>query len=75
MGLQKVGGDPEPYLHPNIDTSKMKQKYNLQHTVQGFLIAPIEEKTVRFATKILSCKLLRKMRSSECTAIGIELAE
>ena len=30
---------------------------------------------MRFAVKILSCKLLRKMRPTECIARTVELAE
>ena len=74
-GLSNVGEGPAPYLHPNKDTTKMKKKYELQRAGRGFLIAPIEDNTVRFTAKILSCKLLRKMYPTECTADIVELEE
>ena len=58
-----------------MDASKMKQKYKLQHAGRGFLIAPIEDKMVRFAARILSCKLLRKMKPTECTIGEIEITK
>ena len=53
----------------------MKQKYNLQHVGRRFLISPIEDNMVRSAAIILSCKLLHKMRSVECTIGNIEIVE
>ena len=53
----------------------MKQKYDLHHAGRGFLISPIEEKTVRFTERIMSCKPLRKMQPIEYTAKIVELTE
>ena len=53
----------------------MKQKYELRRAGRGFLIGPIEDNIVWFAARILSCKLLRKMRPTKCTAEAVELAE
>ena len=53
----------------------MKNKYKLQREGRGFLIAPIEENMVRFASRILSCKLLYKMRPADFTTGMIEIAE
>ena len=53
----------------------MKQNYEFQHAIRGFLITPIEETMVRLAARILYCKILHKMRPTECTVGVIELAE
>ena len=55
--------------------TKMKEKYDLTHMNRGFLIFSITENTVRFTTKILYYKLLRKMRPTECNAGAVELVE
>ena len=64
-----------PYLRKDWDKKKMRDKYELLRTNRGFLIASINYNTMRFTTKVLSCKLLRKMRPTECTAETVELAE
>ena len=74
MGLPCQGDDPTLYLHANRDTTKMKQKYDLQCIGRGFLISPIVDNMVSFAVKILSCKLLCKMRPSEWIVRMVELA-
>ena len=74
MGLPKEGEDLGSYL-AHKDNTKMKQKYNLQRTCRGFLIGPIESNMVRFAARILSCKLLHKMRSVECIVGAIEITK
>ena len=53
----------------------MNKKYNLQHIGRVFVIGPIEENIVRFVARILSYKLLRKMRPTKCTTGAIEIAE
>ena len=63
-----------PYLAHKDDT-KIKQKYNLQHTKRGFLINPIEDASVRFTARILFCKLLDKMRPTQSVAGIVELVE
>ena len=64
-----------PYLHQNTDTSKMKHKYKLPHVSRVFLIGPIKDNRVRLSAKILSYKLLCKMRLTECIVGIVELAE
>ena len=73
-GSAKEGDDPAPYLAQK-NTTKMKQKYNLQCVDRGFLIGPIEDANVRFFMRFLSCKLLNKMRPNQCTGGTIELTE
>ena len=75
MGLPCQGDDPTSYLRVKIDMTKKNKKYDLQHPGRGFLIAPITDNTMRFSTKTLSCKLLCKMRPTECTVGTVELAE
>ena len=53
----------------------MKTKYQLIRGGNGFLISSIEDSALKVAAKILCSKVLRKMRSAECTAAKIELAE
>ena len=74
-GLPKTGIDLMPYLHQNMDTFKMKQKYKLPRIGRVFLIGPIEDNRVRFPAKILSYKLLCKMRPTECITSIVELAK
>ena len=74
-GFPKTRGDPAPYLRPNQDTTKMKQKYKLQHVGRGFIIYHIEDNMVRFVARILSCKLLCKMRPDEWIIGVIEITE
>ena len=51
----------------------MKMKYKLQGVARGFLIPLIEDASVRFTPRILSCKLLHKMRPTECTTGPVEI--
>ena len=60
-GLPNEGDDPAPYLDKK-DTTQIKQKYNLCHAKRGFLIDPINNASDFFAMRILSCKVLNKMR-------------
>ena len=74
-GLLHSGIDLVPYLCTKRDVTKMKEKYDLQHKNRGFPISSIIDNKVRFTMKILSCKLLCKMRCIECTIGIVELAE
>ena len=42
---------------------------------RGFVTGPIEYSKVIFAARILYCKLLHKMITTECTTDAVELAE
>ena len=39
------------------------------------LISSINDYTIRFAVKVLSCKMLRKLQLNQCTVGAVALAE
>ena len=55
--------------------SMMKDKYDLVRYNRVFIITSINDHTIRFVVKVLSKKLLRKMRPNQCTAGAVALAE
>ena len=46
--------------------NKLKEKYDLIRDTKGFAIASINDYTIWFTAKVLSTKLLRKMRQNQC---------
>ena len=62
-------------MHQNKHTTKMKIKYKIKRVGRGFLIPLIKDADVQFTARILSFKLLHKMRENECTTGAIEIAE
>ena len=78
-GFPKVGVEPTQFfIGKEKDkhlATKMKEKYSLVRDKRGFDIASIYEQVVRFATKELSIKILRKMRSNHYTTGVIVVAE
>ena len=55
--------------------ARVKDKYELTRDNRGFLISSINEFTIRFAVKVLYCKMLHKMRLTQCTVGTVALAE
>ena len=53
----------------------MREKYDLVHDNIGFLISLITDNIVRFAAKVLSCKLLRNMQPTKYTTETVEVVE
>ena len=69
MGLPHSGINPAPYLCKDQDpmmVSKVKDKYDLVRANIGFLISSIDDNSVKFVAKVLSYKMLCKMRSTKC---------
>ena len=54
---------------------KMKDKYDLSRDTRGFLINFITNHIVWFTAKVLDTKLLKKMRSNQCTVGAIAVLE
>ena len=69
LSLERV--DPTPsFFGKDQDTTLVNQineKYDLTRDKRGFLISSINDTVVRFAAKVLSNKLLQKMRLNQCT--------
>ena len=65
IGLPNEGDDPAPYLAKK-DVKPIKWKHSLQQAGRGFLIGPIQDKSVGVAAKILSCKMFHKMIPTQC---------
>ena len=53
----------------------VKDKYDLTRDNWGFIISSINDYIVCFVVKVLSCKMLCKIRPTQCTAGGVVLAE
>ena len=53
----------------------VKDKYDLAMAKRGFLISSINDYTIRFVTKVLSCKIFCKLWPNECTMGAVVLAE
>ena len=69
---------PTLFVKKDRDTmpmNKMKDKYDLSRDTKGFLISSINDHIVRFTTKVLATKLLRKMRPNQRTACTIAVVE
>ena len=76
--LPMAGMDHAPYLLKYQETmmiAKVKYKYDLVRANRGLLISSINDYTIRFVAKVLSCKMLHKMRPTQCTAGTVALAE
>ena len=54
---------------------RMKEKYNLTRDKRGFYTNSINDQVVRFASKSLSIKVLRKMRLNQAIARVIDAAD
>ena len=71
IGLPKFGSDPTPFFtrkeKDNNLFTRMKGKDGLVRDKRGFDIAYINDKDVRFVTKVYLSKLLRKMQPNQCT--------
>ena len=77
-GFPLAGIDPTQYLPKDQDTVVMtmvKDTYDLTKANRGFLISSINDYIVLFDVKVLSCKMLCKIRPTQCTAGGVVLAE
>ena len=72
-GLPKSGEDPASCLCQGMDITKMKTKYKLQRKGRGSSIPLIEDPSMQFTARILSCKLLHKMSPNECTIGAVEI--
>ena len=60
-GLPQVGVDPMSFLKKDKDPSMIvrdKDKYDVVRANIGFLISSINDHTIHFIMKILSCKML-----------------
>ena len=56
-------------------TNKIKHKYDLTRDTKDFFIASINDHTIWFAAKVLDKKLVRKMRTNQCTTRTIVVVE
>ena len=48
--------------------NRMKEKYDLTRDKRVFPISSINDTTILFAAKVLSRKMLQKMRQNQCTS-------
>ena len=53
----------------------VKDKYDLAMAKRGFLISSINDYTIHFVAKVLSCKMLCKLQPNQCTMGAVVLAE
>ena len=78
IGLPLVGIDLVQYLRKYQETlmiARVKDKYDLTMANKGFIISSINDYTIRFVTKVLSCKILCKLRLNQCTMGAVALAK
>ena len=64
IDLPLVGIDPAQSLRKDQETVKIarvKDKYDLAMANRGFLISSINDYTIHFVAKVLSCKMLCKL--------------
>ena len=73
IGLPNEGNDLVPYLAKK-DIKPIKWKHNLQWASGGYLIGPIQDKSVCVSTKISSYKMFHKMIPMQCSTKVVELA-
>ena len=73
-GLRSEGKDPLPYLAKH-NIKPIKQKNSRQRVGWGYLLGPIQDKSVHVAAKILSCKMFPKMISTQCSAAVMEIVD
>ena len=53
----------------------VKDTYELVMANRGFLISSINDTIIRFATKVLSCKMLCKLQLNQCMVGAVALVE
>ena len=53
----------------------VKDKYDLAMAKRGFLISSINDYTIHFVAKVLSCKMLCKLRPNQCNMGVVVIAE
>ena len=76
--LPATGMDPTPLLKKDQEVSiakRMKEMFSVKISKRGFFIHTINNPTAIFEVKVLTSKLLRKMRPSQCTVGEIALVE
>ena len=78
-GLPFVGVNPVRFFSRHeqdlVLITQMKEKYDLNRYKRGLFIASINDTAIWLAKKLLSSKLLKKMRLNQCTARTITAAE
>ena len=77
-GLSMAGMDPSLYLRKYQEImmiTKVKEKYDLVRANRGFLISSVNDYIVRFDVKVLSCKMLCKIRPTQLPAGGVVVAK
>ena len=74
MGFPSEGKDPLPYLSKH-NTKPIKLKHNLQRVGRGYLLGPIQDKSVRVTMKILSCQMFHKIIPMQCSIAVVEIVD
>jgi hypothetical protein len=78
-GFPSVGEDPLPLFTDKTQekslAERMKEKYGTFRGAHGLDVASINDDTVRFATQVLACKLLRKCHKDQVPAGVIAATE
>ena len=68
--------DPSPLFKKDQEANiamQMKEKFVVQRSKRGFVINTINDPTIIFDVKLLTSKLLRKVRLDQCTTREISL--